>query len=275
MKKKIIVWAIVALIAVIILLQSFVVVEPGQSGVIVTLGAVSDTVLAEGFHLKAPFAQSVVQINNRTQKVDVTGAAASKDLQTVTCEVAVNYRVLNASSASLYKNVGNNYEAVIISPAIQESIKAVTAQFTAEQLITERQSVSEQVKAQLLNKINPYGLTVEIFNIVNFNFSEEFNAAVEAKQTAEQQALKAEQDLNRIKIEAQQKVTQAQAEADSIKLIQDTLKTSPEYIEYMKWQKWDGVLPKVMTGSDGSTIVDVGNVLDPSVAANSSAAPQQ
>jgi prohibitin 2 len=142
-------------------------------------------------------------------------------------------------------------------------------------LTTERQSVSEQVKAQLLNKINPYGLTEEIFNIVNFNFSEEFNAAVEAKQTAEQQALKAEQDLNRIKIEAQQKVTQAQAEADSIKLIQDTLKTSPEYIEYMKWQKWDGVLPKVMTGSDGSTIVDVGNVLDPSAAANSSAAPQQ
>ncbi len=261
MKKKIVIWSIVAILVVIVLLQSFVVVEPGQSGVVVTLGAVSDTVLAEGFHLKAPFTQSVVQINNRTQKVDVTGAAASKDLQTVTCEVAVNYKVLNASSASLYKNVGNNYEAVVISPAIQESIKAVTAQFTAEQLITERQAVSEQVKAQLSAKINPYGLTVEVFNIVNFNFSEEFNAAVEAKQTAEQQALKAQQDLNRIKIEAQQKVTQAQAEADSIKLIQDTLKTSPEYIEYMKWQKWDGVLPKVMTGSDGGTIVDVGDVV--------------
>lgn len=261
MKKKIVIWSIIALIVVVILLQSVVVVNPGQSGVVVTLGAVSDTVLAEGFHFKAPFTQSVVQINNRTQKVDVTGASASKDLQTVTCEVSVNYRVSNATSASLYKNVGNNYESVIIAPAIQESIKAVTAQFTAEQLITERQAVSEQIKSQLSNKINPYGLTVEVFNIVNFNFSEEFNSAVEAKQTAEQQALKAQQDLNRIKIEAQQKVTQAQAEADSIKLIQDTLNTSPQYIEYMKWQKWDGVLPKVMTGSDESTIVDVGDVM--------------
>ena len=273
MKKKIVIWSIVALIVVIVLLQSVVVVNPGQSGVVVTLGAVSDTVLAEGFHFKAPFTQSVVQINNRTQKVDVTGASASKDLQTVTCEVSVNYRVSNATSSSLYKNVGNNYESVIISPAIQESIKAVTAQFTAEQLITERQAVSEQIKSQLSNKINPYGLTVEVFNIVNFNFSEEFNSAVEAKQTAEQQALKAQQDLNRIKIEAQQKVTQAQAEADSIKLIQDTLNTSPQYIEYMKWQKWDGVLPKVMTGSDEGIIVDAGNVMDSNTAATQQ--PQQ
>jgi regulator of protease activity HflC (stomatin/prohibitin superfamily) len=169
----------------------------------------------------------------------------------------VNYRVLNDSSASLYKNVGLDYESVIIAPAIQESIKAVTAKFTAEQLITERSSVGEQIRTMLSNKINPYGLEVEVFNIVNFDFSEEFNAAVEAKQTAEQNALKAQQDLNRIKIEAQQKVESAKAEAESIKLIQETLETAPEYIEYIKWSKWDGRLPTVM--GDSGLILDIGD----------------
>ena len=259
-KKTIAIVVIVVLIAVVVLAQSIVVVQPGQTGIVVTLGAVSDTVLAEGFHVKTPFVQTVIQMNNRTQKIESTGTAASKDLQTVTCAAAVNYKVLNASSASLYKNVGVDYESTIIAPAIQESIKAVTAKFTAEQLITERQAVGDQIKDLLSAKINTYGISVEVFNIVNFDFSAEFNAAVEAKQTAEQQALKAQQDLNRIKIEAEQTVTQAKAEADSIKLIQDTLNTSPQYIEYMKWQKWDGQLPKVMTGSGSDTIIDVGDV---------------
>jgi regulator of protease activity HflC (stomatin/prohibitin superfamily) len=257
MKKKLVVGIIVAVLAVVVILQSVVVVDSGKSGVMVTLGAVEDMVLQEGFHFKTPFVQQVVQINNRTQKTEVSGTAASKDLQTVTTDVAVNYRVLNNSSASLYKNVGLDYESVIIAPAIQESIKAVTAKFTAEQLITERSSVGEQIRTMLSNKINPYGLEVEVFNIVNFDFSEEFNAAVEAKQTAEQNALKAQQDLNRIKIEAQQKVESAKAEAESIKLIQETLETSPQYIEYIKWNKWDGRLPTVMGESD--FILDVGD----------------
>jgi len=257
MKKRMIIGIIVAVLVLIVIVQSVVVVDSGKSGVVVTMGAVEDMVLQEGFHFKTPFVQQVVQINNRTQKTEVSGTAASRDLQTVTTDVAVNYRVLNDSSASLYKNVGLDYESVIISPAIQESIKAVTAKFTAEELITERSSVGEQIRTMLSNKINPYGLEVEVFNIVNFDFSEEFNAAVEAKQTAEQNALKAQQDLNRIKIEAQQKVESAKAEAESIKLIQETLETAPEYIEYIKWSKWDGRLPAVMGNSD--YILDIGD----------------
>ena len=154
--------------------------------------------------------------------------------------------------------MGSDYANIIISPAIQESIKAVAAQFTAEQLITERQSVGDQIKSVLSEKISGYGITVEIFNIVNFDFTEEFNAAVEAKQTAQQNALKAEQDLARIEVEAKQKITQAQAEAESIKLIQEALSASPDYIEYVKWSKWDGKLPSVMTSS--GVMVDVGDI---------------
>ncbi len=257
--KKVIPIAIIAVIALIVIFSSFTVVNSGQTGVVVTFGAVSDKVLSEGLHLKIPFVQNVVQINNRTQKIETEGSASSKDLQIISYVVAVNYRVENASSSSLYKNVGTGYESVIITPAIQESIKAVTAQYTAEELITERQNVGIKIKDALSEKISEYGISVEIFNIINFDFSEEFNAAVEAKQTAQQNALKAEQDLSRIEIEAKQKVTQAEAEAESIRLIQEALAKSPDYTEYVKWNKWDGKLPSVM--GDSGLILDAGDII--------------
>lgn len=254
--KKIVITGVILFIVLVLALASVTVVQAGHSGVIITAGAVSDGILSEGMHFKLPFVQDVIQINNRTQKVETVGTAASKDLQIISYTIAVNYKVLNASSASLYKNVGLSYEATIIVPAIQESIKAVTARFPAEELITQRSIVGESIKDVLQDKINPYGISVEVFNIVNFDFSDEFNRAVEAKQTAQQNALKAEQDLARIQVEAQQKVTQSQAEADSIKLIQETLRMSPEYIEYIKWSKWNGELPQVLS-DPGGLILDL------------------
>lgn len=252
--KKIIISAVALLLVVILGASCFTVVKAGHTGVVLTFGAVEEKVMAEGLNFKIPFVQSVVQMNNRTQKVETSGSASSKDLQIISYVVAVNYHVNDTASASLYQDVGMDYGNVIIVPAIQESIKAVTAQFTAEELITKRQAVGDQIKEALSEKIGSYGITVEIFNIVNFDFSEEFNDAVEAKQTAQQQALKAEQDLARIEVEAQQKITQAKAEAESIKLVQEALSTSPDYVEYVKWNKWDGELPEVMGGDSGVLI---------------------
>lgn len=245
----IVIGIVCALLVIVFLLNCFTVVQAGHTGVVMTFGAVEENVLGEGIHFKTPFVQTVVQMNNRTQKTETEGTASSKDLQIISYVVAVNYHVNDAASATLYQNVGMDYGSVIIVPAIQESIKAVTAQYTAEELITKRQSVGDQIKSALSDKIGQYGITVEIFNIVNFDFSEEFNAAVEAKQTAQQNALKAEQDLARIEVEAQQQITQAQAEAESIKLIQDALSASPDYVEYIKWNKWNGELPTVMGDS--------------------------
>ena len=251
--KKIVKIAIIAVCAIVVVgvaISCFTVVQAGHTGVVLTFGAVEDTELEEGLHFKIPFIQRVVQMNNRTQKIETEGSSSSKDLQIISYVVAVNYHVNDDSSASLYQNVGTDYGSVIIVPAIQESIKAVTAQYTAEELITKRQTVGEQIKDALSEKINQYGITVEIFNIVDFDFSEEFNAAVEAKQTAQQNALKAEQDLARIEVEAQQKITQAEAEAESIRLIQEALAKSPDYVDYIKWNKWNGELPTVMGDSD-------------------------
>ncbi len=247
---KIVVIAVCAILVIGIAATSFTVVKAGHTGVVLTFGAVEDTELSEGLHFKIPFVQSVVQMSNRTQKVETEGTSSSKDLQIIAYVVAVNFHVNNTSSATLYRSVGMDYSSIIIVPAIQESIKAVTAQYTAEELITKRQTVGDQIKTALSEKINSYGITVEIFNIVDFDFSEEFNAAVEAKQTAQQNALKAEQDLERIEVEAKQKITQAEAEAESIKLIQDALAKSPDYVDYIKWNKWNGELPSVMGESD-------------------------
>ncbi len=247
--RNIIIIAAVIVVVAILAGTCFTVVKAGHTGVVLTFGAVEDKMMSEGLNFKIPFVQTVVQMNNRTQKTETQGTASSKDLQILSYVVAVNYHVDDPSSAKLYQDVGMDYGNVIIVPAIQESIKAVSAQFTAEELITKRQTVGDQIKEALAEKIGSYGITVEMFNIVNFDFSEEFNAAVEAKQTAQQQALKAEQDLARIEVEAKQKITQAQAEAESIKLVQEALASSPDYIEYIKWNKWNGKLPTVMGGN--------------------------
>ena len=257
---KIVVLAVCAVLLVGVALTCFTVVPAGHTGVVLTFGAVEDNVLDEGLHFKVPLVQTVVQMNNRTQKIEADGTASSKDLQIISYVVAVNFHVNDDSSASLYQNVGKDYGSVIIVPAIQESIKAVTAQFTAEELITKRQTVGDQIKDALSEKISQYGIVVEIFNIVNFDFSEEFNAAVEAKQTAQQNALKAEQDLARIEVEAKQKITQAEAEAQSIKLIQEALAQSPDYVDYIKWSKWDGELPTVM--GDSGVLISLDDLED-------------
>ena len=156
-----------------------------------------------------PFITNVVKVDNRVLKTEVSSSSASKDLQTVNSTIALNYRIGRANSASIYQNIGTDFENVLINPAIQECVKSVTAQFTAEELITERQKVGDLMREALAEKSDPYGFDIEVFNITSFEFSEEFNAAIEAKQTAQQNALKAEQDLARIKVEAQQQIEQA------------------------------------------------------------------
>lgn len=255
---KIIAAAIVVVVLVVVALNSFTTVKAGHSGVITTFGKVSDTVLGEGLHLKIPFVQEIVLIDNRVQKAEVACSAASKDLQTVSSTIAVNYKVLNSYSASVYKNIGMDYQEVIITPAIQECVKAVTAKFTAEELITNRQAIGDQMMELLKGKITDYGIDIQIFNITAFDFTAEYNQAIEAKQTAQQNALKAEQDLQRIKVEAQQTIEAAQAEAEAYRLKSEQI--TPEIILMSYIEKWDGKLPTVASG-DGSMMLDISSLM--------------
>lgn len=258
-------FVIVLIAAAVLASSSFSIVESGTIGIVSTMGAVQDNYLTPGLHFRPPFISNVRTMNIQTKKVEVDSTAASRDLQVITTTVAVNYHIDATAAVMLYKNVGMSYEQTIIAPAIQEAVKAVIARFSAEQLITKRQEVSLSIKEELAVKFSPYGIITDEFNITNLDFSAEFNAAIEAKQTAQQQALKAEQDLTRVTIEAQQKVEQAKAEAEAtkaradaeayaIKAIQDQLAQSENYLEYQKIEKWNGELPKVQ--GEASTIID-------------------
>ncbi|MFA5657986.1 MAG: prohibitin family protein [Oscillospiraceae bacterium] len=251
-------WVVGGLFVLILLFNSFTTVDAGHTGVIMTFQKPSDIVLQEGIHFKIPFIQTVVQIDNRVLKAEVNCASASKDLQNVSSTIALNYRVKTSESVSIYRNLGVAFQDTIVNPSIIESVKAVTARFTAEELITNRQVVGEQMREVLAKKIEPFGFSIEVFNITSFDFSAEFNAAIEAKQTAQQNALKAEQDLVRIKVEAEQTIEQAKAEAESYKIKSEQITEAMIVMEYIK--KWDGTLPAVV--SDGSVMIDIGQLME-------------
>lgn len=262
-------WVVIGVIAVVIVASSFTIVPAGNTGVVITLGKVSDTAFQEGAHLKIPFVQSVENMSNKIQVYETPASAVSKDLQTVSSTLAVNYRLISDKSPNMYKNVGIDYQTVLMTPLVQESFKSVTANYTAEELITERQTVGEEVKTTLENKLNDYGIYIEKFNIVNFDFSEEFNNAIEAKQVAEQNLLKtkteqeqaivvanaeAEQKIIAAKAEAEAILAEAQAQADANELLEQSL--TAKVIAYEQIQKWNGVMPKV-TGSDSGMLIDI------------------
>ncbi|WP_340005109.1 prohibitin family protein [Paenibacillus sp. FSL K6-0276] len=242
------------LIVLLIGANSFVSVEYGHVGLYKTFGKLNDNTLSPGMHFKIPFIQTVIQVNTQVTKAETDTSASSKDLQPVSTHVAVNYSVNKASAYNLMNNIGGNFDNIIINPAIQEIVKEVTAKYPAEDLITRRDVVSGEISQHLTTRLAKYDLIVNDINIVNFKFSEAFNQSIEAKQVAQQQALKAENDLRRIEIEAKQKIAQAQAEAESLRLKKQEV--TPELVQLKQievqekaLEKWNGVLPSVTGGA--------------------------
>ena len=252
-------WAIIGAVtlAVIILISSCTVIVPaGHRGVLMTLGAVSETSFSEGLHFKLPFVQTIEMVDVRVLKFETSGNnASSKDLQTIQSNIAVNYRVDGTKAAELYQNLGMNYESTIINPAVCEVVKSVTAMYTAEELITLRSEVSVQMKEQLQQKLADKYILVDSFNIVNFEFSEAFNKAIEEKQIAEQEALKAKYELEKAEIEKQQTIVKAQAEAEALRLRKLELNDEIIMLEFIN--KWDGKMPTYY-GGDGDLLLGLG-----------------
>ncbi|AIQ65605.1 HflC protein [Paenibacillus stellifer] len=247
----------VAVAVVLVLLiggNAYSSVEYGHVGLYKTFGKLDDQVLSPGIHLKIPFIQSIIQVNTQVTKSETDTSASSKDLQPVSTHVAVNYSVNKESAFNLMNNIGGRFDSVIINPAIQEIVKEVTARYPAEDLITRRDIVAGEISELLTKRLAKYDLIVNDINIVNFKFSDAFNQSIEAKQVAQQQALKAENDLKRVQIEAKQKVAQAQAEAESLKLKKQEV--TPELVQLKQIEvqekaldKWDGKLPSVTGGA--------------------------
>ena len=266
--KKLIVLAVIIAVAVVVLMASITIVPAGHTGVVVTLGKVSNNVLSEGFHFKAPLVQNVIKMSNQIQKCEIEGAeSVSKDLQAISTTIVVNYKIGDSSSAKIYREIGRDYESIMLMPAIHESLKAVSAKYTAEQLVTSRSKVALEIQETLADKMEEYGIIIEKFNIVNFSFSEEFSKAIEAKEVAQQNLLKAKTEQEQLIVEAnaqaEKKVIAAEAEAKAILKKAEAQAEANETIakslndkvlENNKIEKWDGTLPYA-TG--GSAILDV------------------
>lgn len=247
----------IVLLVVILLLTSVYTISAGQRGVLLTWGKPSMDSIGEGLHFKFPIAQSIKKMEVRTQKIETNADAASKDLQNVQTIIALNFHLSPGQVPSLYQEVGTSYVDRIINPAIQEAVKAVQARFTAEELVSRRTEVRAGIQEVLTDRLAKYYIIVDDFNVVNFQFSEEFDNAIEAKVTAEQQKLKAEMDLERIIVEKQQKITQAEAEAESIRIQSLALEQNKDILELRAIEKWDGVLPKVTGGATPFVSLDL------------------
>ena len=219
---------VVVIFVVVLLFKPWVQVDAGERGVVLNFGAVQEQVLNEGMHMRIPVMQKIIPMDVRVQKVHTDASSASSDLQDVTLSVALNYHVIPDRANVVYQTIGTEFKERIIDPAIQEVTKAVCARYTAEELITKRPEVSIAMKEALTEKLISSNIAVDAVSIVTFSFSKVFMDAIEAKQTAEQHALKAKRDLDRIKIEAEQTIVAATAEAEALRL--QKMNISPDLI---------------------------------------------
>jgi prohibitin 2 len=205
-------------------------------------------VVPPGLYFKLPLIEHVDKLDVQTQKEQTTAAAASADLQNVSTEVAVNYNIDPAYVTQLYTDIGVDYKTRVIDPAIQEVVKAVTATYTAEELITKRPAVTDAIRTELTGRLLANHITVSAVSIVNFNFSDQFNQAIEAKVTAEQNALAAKNKLDQVKYEAEQTITTAEAQAKAIQIQAEAIQQQggANYMQLQAINKWDGHLPAQM-----------------------------
>lgn len=263
--KKIIkysVISIIVIIAIITIFNSFKTVQTGFVGIKTQFGKVQDDVLQEGLNLKIPYIEKIVLMDCKTKKVEVTSESSSKDLQTVSVTVALNYNVNKQTAGKLYREVGVDYENIIVSPAILESIKSVMAQYTAEELITKRSEVSAMIWEALANKITSKGLDVTGFDLINIDFSDAFNAAIEAKVVKQQEVAAAQAELEKQKIQNEKEVSIAEKDAKVMELqnreiTENTLKLKELEIKQKMIEKWDGKYPTTMLGNDTSTLFNL------------------
>jgi regulator of protease activity HflC (stomatin/prohibitin superfamily) len=264
-------------------------VPPGHRGVVVTLGAVKEVNLGEGLQFKLPYIQKIVDMKVMLEKEQVHESAASSDLQEITTTLTVHFNIEPSSAWKVYQTMRQDYHSLLLTPVIQEDLKATTAKFTAEALITTRAELVQKLTEKLRESLAPYGIYVQTVNFVDFQFSKAFSEAIEAKVTAEQDALKAKNILVMIQYEAQQKIIQAEAEknatiiaaeadarkveiaalaeafkvtteanatAEAIMLI--TNQMTPEYAKFLQLTRWDGKYPTTMLG----TVDDLGLMID-------------
>ncbi len=260
--KKIIAGVMLVLaIFLVVILNPLVVVDAGNRGVVLNWGAFQGQVMDPGLHFRVPLMQDIVKINVQTEKLELKASAAySHDLQVVTVESVLTYNIDPKEVGLLYAEVGPSYEEKIINPSLEASVKQVFAQYTAEELLSKRGQVQAEIEEAFKKTIEGNHIIVQHYALVNESFSPEYENAIEQKQIAEQSALKAKNDLDRIKIESEQRVTQANAEAQAIKIQAEAIQNQggAEYVQLQAIARWNGQLPTQMLSGGTVPFINLG-----------------
>ena len=260
-KIKIAAAVITVIIIIVVLAESITIVEAGHRGVVLYLGAVENRVLGEGVHFIIPFAEQVVQMEVRTQKFQAEATAASNDLQEVQTVIALNYRIDPQEVNDIYQVLGVNYADRVISPTIQEAVKASVAKFNAEELITKRETAKSVIADAIRSTLSANGIQAQNTFITDFQFSEAFATQIEQKVVAFQKFLTEQNNLRAVEVVANQTVAQAEGQArstaarasgesEAIRTITEQLRQSPEYLQWQAITKWNGQMPYAL-GSSG------------------------
>ena len=255
--KKIAMWGVlgVALLFSVVLLNPFTIVAAGHRGIVLNFSAVQPDVLGEGVHFRIPIMQRIVEMSVQIQKAVTKTESASKDLQQISTTIALNYHLDPEAVNKIYQEVGLRYKSIIIDPAIQEIVKSITAKYSAEQLITKRPEVAAGMRENFTGRLKKHYIIVDQFAIEDFNFSDEFNAAIEKKQRAEQEALTAKNEREKAKFEADKVIAKARGEAESLRQKRQQitpllLKLRELEIQEKAIQKWNGDVPTYMVGKN-------------------------
>lgn len=246
----------VVVFVIILLLTSITTVPTGYVGVKTRFGQVQNDTIQEGLNFKAPFIESIVKIDCRMQKIEYQMEASSKDLQKINAiKIAVNYGVDKQKANVLYREIGKDFNTIIVEPAIYETMKSAIANYTAEELVTKRQEVSNLAQETLTNKLQERGINITSLSMVDLSFSEEFDQAIEKKQVVEQQTQQAKYELEKAKVENEKKVENAKAEAEVMKqqnqeITEKTLELKKLEVQQKLIEKWNGQLPTTSLGDN-------------------------
>ncbi len=246
-----IIWGVlfVAIGVFIFVLNPLVVVNAGERGVVLNWGAYQGQVMEPGLHVRVPFMQVIIKINVQTEKLELKESEAySQNLQVVMVQSVLTYNIDPKEVGLLYAEIGPSYEEKILTPSLESSVKQIYAQYSAEELLSKRGQVQTEIENAFRKTIEGKHIIVQHYALVNESFSDDFEKAIEQKQIAEQSSLKAKNDLDRIKIESEQRINQANAEAQAIKIQAEAIQSQggAEYVQLQAIAKWNGQLPTQM-----------------------------
>jgi regulator of protease activity HflC (stomatin/prohibitin superfamily) len=244
-----ILWAVLAVLALIVFFSSFYTIRSTERGVLATFGKMNDQVVEDGLHLKIPFIQTIKKVNVQQKKFDGKENSYTRDVQTSEVEYTINYDLVRENVSRLMKNVGDDYHNRIVVPFVRSAMKQSFGNFAATEIVENRDAVRREIELTLRRTLDSNYFTNIQFQLVNIDFDDEFENAIKDKQVAEQNALKAKNVTIQVEEQAKQTKIKAEADAEAMRIKANALERNPKLVNYEAVQKWDGKMPQYMLGN--------------------------